>query len=161
MMHDQIATFIFRTIRIKEGLGRRTMLPHVKGSMLHVRPFRKNKDAIVESLMMLIPRMPESGDLKHWVGYVYNKLEWEEMIKNLAIRTHPCYNNYDDYPHTRSREISDDHDHEQPNNDNAHVLDTRHPPTPPSTTRTNSNDMLSPIFDFLIKTCQQIMQGNY
>ena len=73
------------------------------------------------------------------------------MIKNLSIRIHPCYNNHNDYPHTRSRESRDDHYHEQPSNDNACVLDAPHPPTPPPTTTNNSNDMPSPIFDFSIK----------
>ena len=71
------------------------------------------------------------------VGYACNELEWEEMIKTLAIRTYPCYNNHNDCPQTRSREIRDDHDHdhEQPKNDNTHVPDTLHSPNPLPTTK--------------------------
>ena len=45
----------------------------------------------------------------------------------------------------------DNHDHGQPKNNNACVSDAPHPPTPPKTTRTNSNDMPRPIFYFSIK----------
>ena len=50
---------------------------HVEGSMLQVKPFRKNKDAIVESLRMLMPSMPESSDCKHWIGHADNEVEWK------------------------------------------------------------------------------------
>ena len=70
------------------------------------------------------------------------------MIKNATIREHPCYRNYNDYPHARSRESSDNHDHEKPNNINASEPDTACPPNSPPTNRTNSNGMPSPIFDF-------------
>ena len=104
---------IERTIRHDEHVLPTLFLSMcVKGSMSHGRPFRKNKDSIVESLRTLIPSVPESGDHKHWVGYACNELEWEEMIKNLAIITHPCYNNHNDCPHTRSRESRNDHDRE-------------------------------------------------
>ena len=38
---------------------------HIKGSMLHGRPFKKNKDAIVEILRMSMLSIPESGDYEH------------------------------------------------------------------------------------------------
>ena len=47
---------------------------HVKDSMLHGRPCRKNRDAIVESLSTLKPSVPEHGDDKNWVGHSYNEL---------------------------------------------------------------------------------------
>ena len=54
---------------------------HIKGSVLNGRPFRKNNCAIVESLRMLMPSIPESVDCEYWIGYTCNKLEWKEWSK--------------------------------------------------------------------------------
>ena len=154
--------FIGRTMRQDQYVLPKLFLSaRVKVSMSNGKPRRKSEDTISESLRTLTPSVPKSGDHDYWVGRTCNELEWEEMIKHLAIRTRTCYNNHNDYPHTHSRESRDDYDHEQPRNDNACVPDTPHPPTLSPTTRTNSSGMLSPIFDFSIKTYQQTIQDNY
>ena len=108
----------------------------------------KNKDAIVESLRILIPSLPESGLYGYWVGYATDELAWTEMIGNLFIKTYPCYANRESYPRTRSRDTpnpSDPPAFEIPPN-----ASRSPPPTTPPTSK-NSRDPPSPMFDFSIR----------
>ena len=55
--------FAGRTARLGENtLSRLCLSLFIKGNLAQGRPFRKIKDAISESLRIIIPSMPESGD---------------------------------------------------------------------------------------------------
>ena len=71
----RLLKFIGRTTRQDEHMLPKLFLSmYVKGSTLHSRPFRKNKDTIVESLRMLMPSMPESGTTS--VGLAMHTMNW-------------------------------------------------------------------------------------
>ena len=77
---------------------------HIENTILNGRPFQKNKDAIIESLRILIPSLPQSGLHSYWVGYATDESVWIKMIRNLFFKTYACYANRKSYPHTYSRE---------------------------------------------------------
>ena len=59
---QRLLKFVGRTIRQEHhSLSRLFLSVHIDNTLLNGRPFRKNKDAIVESLRILIPSLPESG----------------------------------------------------------------------------------------------------
>ena len=89
-------------------------------------PFRSNKDAIVESLRILIPSIPHKGNINYWIGYTSNQLIWEKMVKSISHKTYRKYDN-----DNNNNESNNRHHRNNPlpqNNDNHYQT----PPSPPS-----------------------------
>ena len=95
------------------------------GSLIRGRPFRTIKDAIYESIRILIPSIPESAPFKYWFGYANDKIEWEKMIKLLNVRTFPPF--FSQRYNTRSNRSS------PPPTSSPSPPPSPSPPSPPST----------------------------
>ena len=145
----RLLKFVGRTIRQeKHSLSRLFLSVHIDNALLNGRPFRKNKDAIVESLRLLMPSLPESGPHSYWVGYARNELVWTEMIGNLFTKTYPDHANSESYPRTRSRDA--------PNQSNPPTVETppnapRSPPPNNTPASKNPRELPSPMFDLSIR----------
>ena len=103
------------------------LLVYIDKTLARGRPFRKNKDAITESIRILIPSLPDSGDFNYWFGYAQDEGVWEKMIKNLFKTTYHRYN-CNNYPNTRSRARYQEQNHNQSSNPNASLPKTPSPP---------------------------------
>ena len=66
----RLLKFVGRSIRQHlQSLSRLCITSCTIGQCERGRPFRTNKDAITESIRLLIPSMSITGPLKYWAGY--------------------------------------------------------------------------------------------
>ena len=63
----------------------------IPGKRLTGRPFRTNKDAIVESIRKLIPCTPHYENTDYWIEYTTDEVNWERIVKNLGHKTYRKY----------------------------------------------------------------------
>ena len=107
----RLLKFVGRILRQEPNtLSRMFLSVSINNSMIRGRPFQKNKDAITESIKILIPSLPDSGDFSYWFGHSQDKVVWEKMIKNLFKITYPRHNR-NNYPNTRSRARAQQQNH--------------------------------------------------
>ena len=65
----------------------------ILGYRIGSRPFCTNKDALVESLRLLISSITHEGNVEYWFSYTSDPLELEKMVKSIGIKTYRKYNN--------------------------------------------------------------------
>ena len=79
IMTCRMLKFVGRTVRQDPRmLSRRMLTSFTPGKLIRGRPFRTNRDAIVEAIRALIPSTPESAPTKYWYGYAYDVMTWEK-----------------------------------------------------------------------------------
>ena len=70
----RLLNFIGRASRNSpSALSSQCLSCHIHGQRIRGRPFRTYKDAMIESLCLLIPSMPNNGNYKYWQGYTQDK----------------------------------------------------------------------------------------
>jgi len=88
----RVLTFIGRTIcQPNTALSKQCLSGSVGGKRIKGRPFRTCKDAFIESIRLLIPSMPHTGNFNYWAGHAQNKPTWSNMIKTLGSKTYKRY----------------------------------------------------------------------
>ena len=66
----RVLKFIGRVARQNPAaLPRKFLSASIDNKIAVGRPFRKCKDAIVESIRILMPSTPDPGNFKHWFGH--------------------------------------------------------------------------------------------
>ena len=106
-------------------LSRKSLSIVMDGNRSTGRPFRTNKDALFESLRLLIPSMPHKGNIDYWIGYASDQINWEKMVKSLNHKTYSKYNRNNDSDNNRSR----NRNNSPPKSNTNH---NHNPPSPPS-----------------------------
>ena len=124
----RLLKFVGRTSRQEpNALSRMFLSVFINKSMMRGRPFRKNKDAITESIKILMPSLPDSALLRSYAAQAQDKVAWEKMIKNLFKITYPRHNG-NDCPNIRSRARAQQQNHNQNSNPNSSPPKTPSPP---------------------------------
>ena len=118
ILRCRLLKFVGRTSwQETNALSRMFLSVFINRLMMQGRSFQKNKDTITESIKILIPSLPNSGDFSYWFGYAQDKVVWEKMIKNL-FKVTDLQHNWNNYLNTRSRTIAQQQNHNQNSNPN-------------------------------------------
>ena len=85
----RLLKFVGRVARQPSStLSLKSLTTVMDGTRIVRRPFRLNKDAIVESLRILILSIPYKGNINYWIGYTANQLIWEKIVKSINHKTY-------------------------------------------------------------------------
>ena len=127
---QRLLKFIGRSARQNHSsLSFLTLSLHIKGSRSRGRPYRTNKDAIVESLRGLIPSLPENGTFHYWFGYAKVRGVWEKMVSKLGEVTYRRYQQNE--PNENHYFHNNHHSHNPPSSPRSHQNNNT-PPSPPT-----------------------------
>ena len=68
------------------SLPKTILSSHIVGRKNRGRLFYSIKDAIIESIHLMIPSLSNSGCHNYWFRYAQDKTKWNEIIGNIGIK---------------------------------------------------------------------------